>query len=199
MSEYNANKKTSSKSIIIIGIILIVVLVVAGVLYSKLSSGAEISDEPVDDGKILMMSEDFVVTDSNGVEVNFKDYYGKPIILNFWASWCGPCKSEMPTFEEMYKQYGDKINFLMVNVTDGVRETVDTSSNYVADSGYTFPVYYDYKTANDLKVYQSAVIEYGIWAMPTTYFINEDGYIENSYQGAIDDKTLKSEIEKILE
>ena len=68
---------------------------------------------------------DFTVVDEEGNPVSLSDFFGKPIILNFWASWCGPCKSEMPDFEEAYLEYGDVIQFLMVNCTDGSRETVE--------------------------------------------------------------------------
>ena len=72
----------------------------------------------------LTLAPDFTVYDLEGNEVHLTDFFGKPIIVNFWASWCGPCKMEMPDFDVAYNTYKDDIVFLMVNMTDGSRETV---------------------------------------------------------------------------
>ena len=109
------------------------------------------------------------ILDASGKEVQLQSLVGKPIILNFWASWCPPCKAEMPDFEAAYKEHGDTIQFMMVNMTDGGRETIATAEKYIASQGYSFPIYFDTK--------QEAAIEYGVSAIPTTYFINAQGHI----------------------
>ncbi len=111
---------------------------------------------------------DFTVVDGEGNQVSLSDFFGKPIILNFWASWCGPCKSEMPDFEAAYQEYGEEIAFLMINCTDGSQETVEKAKAYIEDQGYTFPVYYDTQL--------DASITYGASTIPMTFFIDEDGY-----------------------
>lgn len=110
---------------------------------------------------------DFTVYDIQGIPYRLSDFKGKPVVLNFWASWCGPCKSEMPDFETAYQKYGNKIHFLMVNMTDGAQETVQSASGFISDIGYTFPVYYD--TDSD------AAMTYGVASIPTTFFIDTDG------------------------
>ncbi|MDQ9824562.1 TlpA disulfide reductase family protein, partial [Acinetobacter sp. 163] len=75
---------------------------------------------------------DFTVYTVDGEAVKLSDYFGKPIVLNFWASWCGPCKMEMPEFNKMAETLDGEVQFLMVNMTDGSRETVETASQYVA-------------------------------------------------------------------
>ena len=80
--------------------------------------------------------------DYSGAEVNLSDYFGKPIVLNFWASWCPPCKEEMPDFNAAAQEHTD-IQFLMVNMTDGDRETVEIAKEYVEAQGFTFPVFFD--------------------------------------------------------
>ena len=79
-----------------------------------------------------VMAKDFVVYDEDLNEVKLSDYKGTPVVLNFWASWCPPCKSEMPSFNEMSKKYSkDKVVILMINLTDGQRETMDTAKQFI--------------------------------------------------------------------
>ena len=137
-----------------------------------------------------MLAPDFTVYDIEGNVVHLSDYVGKPIVLNFWASWCGPCKSEMPEFEEKYKELGEEVQFLMVNMTDGSRETVDVASEFINAQGYTFPVLYD----TDIN----AAYLYSVYSLPTTYFIDKDGYIVAYAAGAIDGATLQKGIDMIL-
>ena len=140
-------------------------------------------------GTQLTKAPDFTVYHLDGNEVNLSDFFGKPIIVNFWASWCGPCKMEMPDFNEAYQIYNDEITFLMVNMTDGSRETVEIASSFIEDSGYTFPVYYD--TA------YSAAITYSVSSLPTTYFIDAEGNLIAHARGAIDGATLQKGIDMI--
>ena len=132
---------------------------------------------------------DFTVVDRNGAEVRLSDFRGKPVVLNFWASWCGPCKSEMPDFEEAWKKYGDKIHFVLVNLTDGSQETVESASAYIDGQGYTFPIYFD--TA------YSAAMAYGVNGVPVTYFIDGDGNLVAYGQGALSAETLRRGIDMI--
>lgn len=132
---------------------------------------------------------DFTMLDANGASVNLSDYFGKPIVINFWASWCDPCKDEMPEFESAYSQNKDDVQFIMVNLTDGQRETVDIAKKFIADSRYTFPIFFDTE--------QDGAYNYGISSIPCTLFINSDGYITKGYQGVISGDVLRSEIEKI--
>lgn len=133
---------------------------------------------------------DFTVYDMDGNPHKLSDFRGKPVILNFWATWCGYCEAEMPDFEEKYQQYGDQIHFLMVDVTDGAQETVEKASAFVADRGFTFPVYYD----TELQ----AASAYNTSGLPVTYFLDAEGYFVAWQQGMLTADTLQKGIDLLL-
>ena len=136
------------------------------------------------------LAPDFTAYDLEGNAVSLSGFRGKPVILNFWASWCGPCKSEMPDFQEKYGQYGEEIHFLMVNLTDGSQETVETAQGFVDGQGYTFPVYFDTD--------YSGAMSYGVNAVPATYFIDEEGNLVAYGKGALTGETLQRGIDMLL-
>lgn len=132
---------------------------------------------------------DFSVLDAEGKTVKLSDFYGKPIVLNFWASWCPPCKAELPDFEAAYKKYDGKVTFLMVNLTDNRQETVEVAKSFVESQGYTFPVYFD-------TTYEAAY-KYGVRSIPQTYFIDAEGNVVAKATGMISGNQLEEGIGKI--
>jgi thiol-disulfide isomerase/thioredoxin len=175
----------------------ILLIVIASVAYNKSSNivkpgeNIALAEEQGDisDSKKIK-APDFTMTDRNGNSFRLSGIGdGKPIVLNFWASWCPPCKVEMPEFDKVYKETGGEIQFIMLDLTDGQRETVQKGIRYVAEQGFSFPVYFD--------TGQEGAYFYGIRAIPSTLFIDKDGYIVTGAQGAINEQTLRRGIELI--
>lgn len=137
-----------------------------------------------------MEAPDFTVLDYEGKEVRLSDYKGKPVVLNFWATWCYYCTLEMPDFDKAAKDYPE-VQFLMVNATDGERETVEIAKQYVEEEGYQFDVFFDTQS--------EAVYTYYVTAFPTTYFIDSDGNLVAQGNGMLDYATIEKGIKMITE
>ena len=175
-----------------------VVIVGASVLYNNLSSRMEIglatapaeTEGPEETRAQASAAPDFTVYDLDGNAHKLTDFRGKPVILNFWASWCGPCKMEMPDLEKAYQEYGDQIQFMLVDLTDGSQETVEKASAFIKEQGYTFPVFYD--TAME------GAYAYGVSGIPVTYFINAEGVFVAYYQGAMTADILQQGMDMLL-
>lgn len=133
---------------------------------------------------------DFNVYDEDLNKVKLSDYIGTPVVLNFWASWCPPCKEEMPFFQEASDKYNDEVKILMINMTDGQRETQEKAINYMKDNNYTMEMLMDidYEVASG----------YGVAAIPRTIFIDKDGYIKEDKIGVMDEDSLNSKIEELI-
>lgn len=149
------------------------------------------SQEEASDSDTDGLAPDFTVLDMAGNEVKLSDYFGKPIILNFWATWCGPCKSELPAFNNMYEKYKDDVHFLFINLTDGSRETIEGVTQFMEDEGYTFPVYFD--------TTMEAATKYGAYSIPTTFLIDDEGVPVHSQMGALPEEAIEQFITVLLD
>lgn len=187
------------KGILVIVLAFAMLLVGAWVLYDYLGetvTADQLATQPATDPAVeateegtLPMAPDFTVYDLEGKTVSLSDYRGRPVVVNFWASWCGPCQMEMPDFNEKFLELGEDVAFLMVNMTDGSRETVDTAAAFIAGTEYVFPVFYD----TDMD----AAMAYSVYSLPTTFFIDAEGHAIAQATGAIDGETLQRGIDMI--
>lgn len=174
--------------ITVLSILLFVGVVVGGHFgYKKLSE-----KNPPDAGTLGTKQKgdykDFTVTDVNGKEVKLSDFIGKPIVINFWASWCGPCRSELPAFDKVAKENGGQVHFLMVNLLSGETET--KVKEFVQKENYSFPLYFD-NTG-------TAASTYNVSSIPVTVFIDAQGKVRKSQVGAMSEIVLKSYVAELL-
>lgn len=132
------------------------------------------------------LAPDFTVLDYAGNSASLSEHLGRPVMINLWATWCGPCTSELPHFQAAYDTYGGEIDFMMVNLTDGRSDTVDSVKDFVSNNGYSFPVYFDTEF--------EAAIAYNVSAIPMTVLIGADDAVITNHIGSMDADTLESYI-----
>lgn len=171
-------------------LILTLVIVIGGsvLLYQNLSSQVH-PDAPAAEAA-EKLAPDFSVQDASDGIYSLSDFRGKPVILNFWSSRCGPCKQEMPHFQKAWEEYGDEIEFMMVNLTDGFNDTFASALEMIETQGYTFPVYFD--------IQMDAASAYQIHAMPVTFFIDEEGKLRSQHAGMLTQEQLLDEIQSLM-
>ena len=199
----------NKKTVLILCILFAALLLGAGMLYNTLADNVQAgglatnppetealteesiqpATDPAETTEPDNSAPDFTMLDWEGNEVHLTDFVGKPIVLNFWASWCGPCKMEMPDIQSFYEKYGEDVHFLIVNCTDGSRETVDSAREFIEGTDYTFPVYFDTTSAG--------AYTYGASSIPLTYFIDAEGNMEAYYMGAMSADILQQGIDMI--
>ena len=115
---------------------------------------------------------DFTVELNDGSQFTLSDSKGKVVLINIWATWCGPCCAEMPAFQRLYEEYGDKLQIVAVNYAEK-KKAVD---QFIADNGYTFPFAYD-EEAKIMELYPSDGIPY-------TILIDKEGKVYRTFLGA---------------
>lgn len=132
---------------------------------------------------------DLVFTDAEGNEARVSDFRGKPVVINFWATWCPYCLAEMPFFNLMADEYADRVQFMMVDLADGYRETVEKAADYIESFGYTFPVFYDLNGASAAFTYMG---------IPVTLLVDSEGRLSRGFIGMADEATLRELLEEMI-
>jgi thiol-disulfide isomerase/thioredoxin len=194
--------KIMKKSIIIWTVAIILVAVAVYTTYQYNSNPAPLPNPTTESPKdttdqssgqeevvTSMDALDFTLEDMNGNKVSLSDYKGKTIFLNFWASWCGPCKYEMPFIEQLYQETKDSD---LVIITVNLQESKSTVSNFLTDNKYTFPVWLD--TEGDVAN------QYGVSGIPLSLLINKEFKIVSAHEGYMNDlEMMKSFVDQLKE
>ena len=144
----------------------------------------EVQPTAAEDEKERPMAKDFTAKNLlTGEDFSLSDYRGKIVFINFWGSWCPPCRAEMPAFEEVYEEYGDQIVIIGVGINDSEENLI----KFAKSIGITYPITYD-RTSEIARHYR-------IRSLPTTYRINQKGEIQGVAQGGLTKDQLIQAIE----
>ncbi|MBQ3065784.1 MAG: TlpA family protein disulfide reductase [Clostridia bacterium] len=132
---------------------------------------------------------DFTVYDIDGKPITLFDSIDRPVMISFFASWCSPCKLELHNLEKIYAEYLDHVSFMVINMTDGYRETIATAAAFLKNEGFTFPTYYDLD--------RDAAIAYGVIYLPTTVLIDQNKKIVSTHIGYLDEQTMRNMLDAL--
>ncbi|MCL2372728.1 MAG: TlpA family protein disulfide reductase [Defluviitaleaceae bacterium] len=180
------NKKL--KALVIAGC-MAVILAGAFSIYHFTDLGRDIDTAVVFDNTGLEQAADIIFTDVYGNEIFLSDFFGQPIVLNFWTTWCPNCVRQSPYFEALYQKKGDEIKIIKINLIDGRRETWQTVEAFMYNNNYSFPLFFD--------TTQTASFTYNARTIPVTHFINPDGYIVASEGGLLTEESMARNVARI--
>ncbi|WP_409251986.1 peroxiredoxin family protein [Bacillus sp. SCS-153A] len=186
-----------NKRILGIGLVLVLVGLFVGNIFMKQASKKEmekqVADQLEESGLEVDFGSDgpgegdaapdFTLMTLEGKEVSLSDYKGKKVILNFWATWCPPCKAEMPHMQEYYEEYHKKANveMLAVNLTT-IDEGKTAIKEFVEEYGLTFPILLD-EEGTQGTIYKAQTI-------PTSYMIDTNGIIQHKILGPMNKEMM---------
>ncbi|MCM3396588.1 thiol-disulfide oxidoreductase ResA [Oceanobacillus profundus] len=179
----NKQKKKRNRFIFRTAILAVLVAAVVFALVSHLkedNGGYKVGDK-APDFKLQQISQNH---DAEAIQLS--DLEGKGVMLNFWATWCKPCKEEMPYMQELYPEYKDKGIEIVAVSLDGTELVVD---RFIDDYGLTFPILHD-KTSEVRDLYK-------VVPLPSTFFINPDGEIQEVVNGALSLESLEGYLQEI--
>ncbi|MDP8928205.1 MAG: TlpA family protein disulfide reductase [Actinomycetota bacterium] len=167
----------------LIGLALVTAMaaVVAGILMTRGGDGAA---TPEASAGVAVPAQSFEMFD--GSTASLADYGGRPLVVNFWASWCPPCVAEMPDLERVHQQLAGQVVFLGINTQD----TPDRAVDLATQTGVTYDLARD--PAGEL--FQA----FGVFGMPSTFFVSAEGEIVDRHTGIITAEMLLERIERVL-
>ena len=173
-------------------LVLLVVSIISGLVqpYLKNKDNATIGPGRLQQDELIEVP-DFRFTDGDGNVVHLDDFKGKPVVMNFWGTWCPYCVQEMGDFNRLVGEYGKDVNFIFLDVPSGADETVEKVEQFLKDEGHTNIVsHYD--------SYAEGCYMFGLSSFPTTVYMDKDGYLFDATIGKTNYDAVKQIIESML-
>lgn len=189
----NSAQEGKQRNLIIAAVfaaLLISVVVIAFVLQDRLQFDLDLAQLTPEGTAATLAGEtapDFTFLGEQGHELRLSDYAGTPIVLNFWASWCPPCRMHLPHFQEAFERYGNEVKFIMINFD----EPIDVARDYIDGAGYSFDIYFD--------AMREGATAYGVTGIPETFFIDADGIVTEGFLGPISYEVVARSIQTMTE
>ena len=206
----------SKKGVAVAIIVLVAVIALAAVAYNVLaanrpaiqvdsSAAKEQADKLVESktdassasssaaqgsaGSLDMDVLDFTVFDQSGNQVKLSSMKGKPTVLSFWATWCPPCMKETGEVQALYDKLGGDVNIMMVNVTDGSRETQEGVTTWYEENQIGYPIYFD-TTLEAASMFQVQVL-------PSTFVFDSQGNLVEAFQGSLNAEDMEQRLAQL--
>ncbi len=184
----NKKQKIAMASVLV----LLVVSIVSGLVqpYFQNKNAPTVGPGRLQQEELIEVP-DFRFTDEDGNTVNFYDFKGKPVVMNFWGTWCPYCVQEMPDFNKLAGEYSDDVTFLFLDVPNSADETPAKVKQFLADNGLdNITSYYDSFT--------EGCYMFGLSSFPTTVYVDEDGYLFDAAIGKTNYDAVKSIVDSML-
>ena len=156
------------------------------ILFFSISCGLSLPDTNYDSLKVGNAAPDFSLSSASDTLITLSSFRGKIVMVNFWASWCGPCKAEMPAVQQVSAKYAGDLIVLGVNDED----TLGTIRDFAQQFELTFPLLLD--STGDVSV------QYKIRAYPTTFFVDREGVIFHIAVGSMEQSTIEEVLKEKL-
>ena len=174
--ESGTGKRWKIASIILLGLLIVA-------FFALLAYGLSNRTTPTGRSGVTRVGKPappFSMSLLDGSEFRSEDYAGIPLVINFWASWCPPCRDESPGFERVWRKYQNEgVQFVGVNIQD----TKEEAARYAEEFALTFP--------NGLDPDGKITVEYGVIGLPVTFFIGANGLVEGRWVGAVPEDKLE--------
>ena len=192
--------ESNKRGTLVAAALLVAVLVCGGLGYRMLAARVEPEPAPIEQAEAtddageapLLADHDATVYTVDGEAVTLTRIAdGRPLVINFWATWCPYCVEELPDFQKIYAEYGERVSFAFVDVADGQRERAEDAAAWLVAQGYDdLPAYYDTSL--------EAVSAFGVTSYPTTVVVSGEGEILTVSPGKIDPALLRQALDSLV-
>ena len=164
-------------------IVLLIIILALGLAVTSCASGSGPTE-----ARVGQQAPDFQLQNLDGQSISLKEFKDKPVLINFWATWCGPCVYEMPFLQEIHNEWSGK-GLVLLAINKG--ESPATVSSFLQDQNLSIPVLLDTE--------QTVSQRYNVFGIPTTFFVDKDGIIQEKIIGAFQSKEqIEKRLSKIM-